>query len=651
MPLAAALCLAAMILPAAAASVKLAWDPNPEPDIVNYRLSYGTSSRSYTQNVDAGTATSVSLDGLEEGKTYYFAVQATNAKGLQSDYSTEVSHHVEIPAPVNQAPVANSHAVTTNEDTTVAIMLPASDADGDALTYTIVNGPSMGRLAGTAPSLIYTPHADVNGNDSFTFRVNDGQADSQTATVSISITAANDVPVAAAQMVITAEDTRVGILLAATDKDGDPLAYRVTSLPTKGTLSGTAPNLIYTPNSHANGTDAFSFQANDGKASSNTATVSISITPVNDAPVAANQSVTTAADKAVAITLSASDADGDPLTYRLVSSPLKGKLGGTAPNLTYTPDPAASGSDSFSFRANDGKLDSGTATVSISITAPVKPENAAPVFKSAIISRAAGKTSTAYTAESLAGTATDPDGDALSYTKVSGPEWLLVSADGGLSGTPPMEVAGMNTFAIRVSDPQGASADAILEIEIQSGDLPLPWMMTRIGDIQPESTASGDEKSITITSSGMLSASQDNQLLTWQTLAGDGEITARITGITNASSQTLVGVAIRESLAPNARHAFMGVSPEGGFTLLRRTTSGGQTSRTNSGSGTLPALWVRLVRKGNIITAFRSNDGSRWTSVSRTNLSLGASSYVGLAVYGGSNGLSTGVFENITITP
>lgn len=640
-----------MILPAAAASVKLAWNPNPEPNIANYRLSYGTASRSYTQNVDAGTATSVTVSGLEQGKTYYFAVRAINDKGLQSEPSAEVSHYVEVPVPVNQAPVASGQSISTDEDMAVAITLSASDPDGDGLTYAIVNSPSMGRLSGTAPNLTYTPHADANGNDSFTFRVNDGQADSNTATVSVTIRPVNDAPMAAAQLVTTAEDRPVGILLSATDKDGDPLTYRIVSAPTKGSLSGTAPNLIYTPHPNLHGTDSFSFRANDGTVNSNTATVSITITAVNDAPVATAQLVTTAADQAVAIALSATDADGDPLTFRLVSSPIKGRLSGSAPNLTYTPYPDASGSDSFSFRANDGKLDSNTATVSITITAPEKPENAAPVFQSAGISRESGKTDTAYTAASLAGTATDPDGDAVSYAKIAGPEWLLVSADGGLSGTPPQEAAGLNTFTIRASDPQGASADAILEIEIQSGDLPLPWTMARIGEIRPDSTASGDGNSITITSSGMLSTTQDNQLLTWQTLIGDGEITARVTAIENPANHTLAGVAIRESLAPNSKHTFMGVTPEGGFTLLRRTSTDGQTTRTNSGSGTLPSLWVRLVRKGNIITSFRSTDGSRWTAVSRTNLSLGASCYIGLAVYGGSDELSTGTFDNISITP
>ncbi|TAL05750.1 MAG: hypothetical protein EPO07_03140 [Verrucomicrobia bacterium] len=87
----------------------------------------------------------------------------------------------------------------------------------------------------------------------------------------------------------------------------------------------------------------------------------------NTAPVANNQSVTTDQDVPKSITLSASDADGNSLTYSVVASPTHGTLIGTAPNLTYTPNPSYSGSDSFTFKANDGQTDSGVATVTITV--------------------------------------------------------------------------------------------------------------------------------------------------------------------------------------------------------------------------------------------------------------------------------------------
>jgi hypothetical protein len=95
---------------------------------------------------------------------------------------------------VNHAPVATAQSVTTNEDTAKPIALAATDADGDALAYVIVSPPLHGTLSGIAPNVSYTPAADYNGADSFTFKVNDGTVDSAAATVSIAIAAVNDAP-------------------------------------------------------------------------------------------------------------------------------------------------------------------------------------------------------------------------------------------------------------------------------------------------------------------------------------------------------------------------------------------------------------------------------------------------------------------------
>jgi hypothetical protein len=134
-------------------------------------------------------------------------------------------------------------------------------------------------------------------------------------------------------------------------------------------LSGSAPNLTYTPKTDYNGPNSFTIKANDGLADSNIATVSITVEQVNDPPVADDQTVTTAEDTPLDIVLSASDVDGDSLSFSVVSGPSDGTLSGTAPNLTYTPDNGFSGADSFNFQANDGQAYSNIATVSITITA------------------------------------------------------------------------------------------------------------------------------------------------------------------------------------------------------------------------------------------------------------------------------------------
>ena len=96
-----------------------------------------------------------------------------------------------------------------------------------------------------------------------------------------------------------------------------------------------------------------------------TAVVSITVTPVNDAPIADGQSVVTPEDASLNIILTASDEEGDTLSYVVLSAPINGTLSGTAPNLTYTPSPNFNGADSFTFKVNDGLVDSAVATVKL----------------------------------------------------------------------------------------------------------------------------------------------------------------------------------------------------------------------------------------------------------------------------------------------
>ncbi|KAF0219268.1 MAG: putative hemagglutinin/hemolysin [Geobacteraceae bacterium] len=360
-----------------------------------------------------------------------------------------------------EAPTATSASITTQEDTAKGIILEASDVDGDPLTYSVVTTPVHGVLTGTAPSLTYTPEADYNGPDSFTFTAYDGTADSNTATVSITVAAVNDPPVAAGQSVITNRNTATAVTLAASDVDGDTLTYSVVSQPSHGGLSGTAPNLTYTPSTRYSGSDNFTFKANDGTVYSNVATVSITVNFTNVAPEANAQSVTTAEDTAKGITLSATDGDGDPLTYSVVTQPAHGTLTGAAPNLTYTPAANYDGSDSFTFKANDGTVDSSTATVSVTITAV----NDAPV------ANAQSVTTAEDTTKAITLTGSDIDGNPLTYSVVAQP------AHGTLTGTAPnltyqpaANYNGPDSFTFKANDGTADSAAATVSLTVTAAN-------------------------------------------------------------------------------------------------------------------------------------------------------------------------------------
>jgi hypothetical protein len=266
--------------------------------------------------------------------------------------------------------VANAQSRSVTEDGSVAITLTGSDVEGSTLGYFVVAAPTHGILSGTAPNITYTPAANYFGVDSFSFKVNDGTADSATATVNLTVTPVNDAPVANALSLSTAEDTATAITLTGTDADGDTLLYSVLTAPAHGTLTGTAPNLTYAPATNYFGPDSFNFRVNDGQVNGNTATVSITVNSVNDAPVANGQAVTTIYNTAKAITLTGSDLEGGALTYSIVSGPTNGTLSGAAPNLTYMPSIGSAGADSFTFRANDGGSNSASAAVSITTQNP-----------------------------------------------------------------------------------------------------------------------------------------------------------------------------------------------------------------------------------------------------------------------------------------
>ncbi len=259
-----------------------------------------------------------------------------------------------------------------DEDTTLfvptaGVLANDSDVDGDALTAHLVTNVSSGSLVWhTDGSFSYTPDLNFYGTDSFTYRVCDGSDYSETATVTINVEPVNDAPVADDRFTYSRMNGSRSITLTASDVELDPLTYGVVTPPAHGTLSGTVPNLIYTPDTDYLGLDSFTFLAHDGTDPSNLATVTIDVA-VNHLPEAVPQTITLDEDTPLPITLSGTDCDADPLTYHIVDPPQNGTLSGTAPDLVYTPNADYYGYDSFTFLVNDSTDDSLPATVSLTI--------------------------------------------------------------------------------------------------------------------------------------------------------------------------------------------------------------------------------------------------------------------------------------------
>ena len=291
----------------------------------------------------------------------------------------------------NYAPEAISNEnISATEQTEVGINLVGIDSENNDLTYIIETLPENGILtdpnnsdlvvsAGDSlqgAAVNYVSTSEIAEFDSFTFKVNDGELNSNTATISIAITAVNDPPVLSNDSITTEEDTSVNITLNVEDLDDTEFTYVIVSDVSNGSLSITDNVATYSPLEDFNGADSFTLIANDGAANSANAIISITVTAVNDAPVALADTATvdegntstTLENGENSLLNNDTDTENNPLTAILVSDPIYGSLTlNTDGTFSYDHDGSDIASDYFTYKVNDGELDSNTATVSIII--------------------------------------------------------------------------------------------------------------------------------------------------------------------------------------------------------------------------------------------------------------------------------------------
>ena len=427
-------------------------DADPDSATITAALSTAPAHGSVTLNANGSfTYTPAPLFHGTDSFTY-----AANDGTLTSTPAT-VTINI---APVNHPPSASSAAINTSENTSVPVNLVATDVDGNALAYS-VGTPLHGIITGTPPALTYAPAANYNGADSFTFKVNDGTVDSNTATVAIAVAPVDQRPVANADSYGASEETPLtvaapGVLANDTDADSPAITAALASAPGHGTLT-LNPNgsFTYAPAALFHGTDSFTYAANDGTLTSAPATVTINVAAVNHAPIAAASSVSTSENTPVAVTPVASDPDGDGVSINITRAPSHGHIGGSSFNLTYTPDSFFHGADSFSFVANDGKVSSTEATITIDVAFVNHP----PVATADTYSVTAS--SLTVSAPGVLSNDSDPDGDAITARVIQAPSngTLDLHADGSFTYTPatlPIETS----FVYAVCDGSGLCTNA-----------------------------------------------------------------------------------------------------------------------------------------------------------------------------------------------
>ncbi|MCA9213319.1 MAG: tandem-95 repeat protein, partial [Planctomycetales bacterium] len=311
--------------------------------------------------------------------------------GLTTSTAT-VTIHV---SPINDPPIAVDDTLSIIEDAvdaTLDVLANDIDVDGDDLTITTIDvDPTNGTasIAADGKSIVYNPSANYNGDDSLTYTMTDGSGETSQATVAITVVAINDPPTATDDSLSTDEDKPLTILysqLLSNDSPGpneDDQVLNVSMVPesiANGTLTPSGTNgVIFTPAANFNGTVTFEYTVTDQGMSSSaqdprtdTATVTITVNPVNDAPVAVNDTASTRSSAGtITIDVLANDSDvdaGDSLLIAAVGTPSNG---GTATiengKISYTPSSTFSGTETFTYTVSDDADAKSTATVSVEV--------------------------------------------------------------------------------------------------------------------------------------------------------------------------------------------------------------------------------------------------------------------------------------------
>jgi VCBS repeat-containing protein len=392
---------------------------------------------------------------------------------VRDQYAATASATVTVTVnPVNDPPVARADTSGVLEDDVVTVRVLDNDTDleGDPLSVLNVIQPAQGTVQiNPDQTLRYAPPLNFFGAVSFTYTVSDGSGGTATAAVTVNVVAVNDPPVARADTATVAEDGTVNVVVLANDTDVENNVLTLVSV-TQGAHGTVLMNLNktvkYTPAANYNGPDSFTYTISDGfTGGTATAVVSMTVTSVNDAPVAINDSSTLVEDGTVnvAVLTNDTDVDGDTLTVTAVT---QGEHGAVSINsdksVKYTPASNFSGGDLFTYIISDGHGRAATGVVTVFVT----PVNDPPVANADTSTVAEDGTVNV----TVLGNDSDPDSDTLTVASVTQGAHgaVVINPNKTVKYTPAANYAGADTFTYTVSDGNGGTATATVTITVTS---------------------------------------------------------------------------------------------------------------------------------------------------------------------------------------
>jgi hypothetical protein len=408
--------------------------------------------------------------------------------------------------PIDDLPVAVDDTFLTDEDSALTgqTLAPNDTPSGDGgNTWALATGPSHGSVVVNADgSFTYTPDADYHGPDSFTYTLTDADGDVSTATALLTVNPIDDLPVAVDDTFLTDEDSALTQTLAPNDTpsgDGGN-TWALATGPSHGSVVVNADgSFTYTPDADYHGTDSFTYTLTDADGDVSTATALLTVNPIDDLPVAVDDTFLTDEDSALTQTLAPNDTpsgDGGN-TWALATGPSHGSVVVNADgSFTYTPDADYHGPDSFTYTLTDADGDVSTATALLT----VNPIDDLPV---AVDDTFLTNEDSALTGQTLAPNDT-PSGDGgNTWALATGPSHgtVVVNADGSFTYTPDADYHGPDSFTYTLTDADGdvSTATALLTVN-PIDDLPVAVDDTFLTDedsaltqtLAPNDTPSGD---------------------------------------------------------------------------------------------------------------------------------------------------------------